>query len=118
LHDKTVQAAKVIAEKVGRTPKSTREHVQMQASCINISAICLVLNFILRAHDPVDEGLRSEHSTFANFIREESVNALQYFPLGSGYMPMSLVAVLSTSEETMEMKEVEGILGCYLMEHQ
>lgn len=114
LHEELSKTFNSITLGNDHSPKTLQQHVRMQGAYTIILSVGMLFNFILRAHDPSDATLSSDNSEIANKIATEASNATQYWPLGSSYMPLCLVAVLSTAKDPASRAQAESLLTSYL----
>ncbi|KAG9238509.1 hypothetical protein BJ875DRAFT_450939 [Amylocarpus encephaloides] len=88
-----------------------KEHTSWQAAYGLVNTLVLILGSILLIFDPYEIGLLEDMTTFTGEVIQLAKNTSQYRPLGSGYIPLCLVAAWAATCGTAEQAKVEGVLA-------
>ena len=95
LENRRVQMLDTVATQGPNPPFSDiRLHIRYQVACGTLLFLAILLNGVLRAFDPLDFELIHNTNSLCASALSLAEEANMYRPLGSGYVPMMLAAVM------------------------
>jgi hypothetical protein len=87
-----------------------KQHTAYQAAYGMANTFALIIGSILRIFDPSDYALVEDSERISEDVMELAENASQYRPVGSGYMPVCLIAAWAATYGTPKQAKVENTL--------
>lgn len=98
---------------IAQPSPTLRLFVRHQAAYGLVLTLAIVVNCIFRQFDPYNLELAEDSASFSEQVMALAKHASQYRPLGSGYIPMCLVAVWASTEDVSTRAKAEMMLAEY-----
>lgn len=88
-------------------------HCRVQAIYTIVSTLALLLNSLLRLFHPSNPSLETENAFLCEEIMTQAVLAFCYRPVGSAYMPLSLIVAWACTNNPAQLAQIECVLAEY-----
>ncbi|CAG8039320.1 unnamed protein product [Penicillium salamii] len=89
------------------------KHSQLQAAYTIVTTLAALLNTLLRLFNPSNSILESETTFFCDEVLTQAVLASCYRPMGSAYMPLSLIVAWACTNDIVQLAKIETVLADY-----
>ncbi|CAG8017805.1 unnamed protein product [Penicillium olsonii] len=89
------------------------KHSKLQAAYTIVSTLAVLLNTLLRLFNPSNPTLEQETAFFCEEILTQAQLAQCYRPMGSAYMPLSLVVAWASTNDIVQLARIEALLADY-----
>ncbi|KAJ5349574.1 hypothetical protein N7541_007301 [Penicillium brevicompactum] len=88
-------------------------HSRLQAAYTIVCTLSALLNTLLRLFNPANPSLEAECSFLCGEILIQGELACCYRPMGSAYMPLSLVVAWACTNDIVQLAKIESLLADY-----
>lgn len=88
-------------------------HSRLQAGYTIVCTLGVLLNTLLRLFNPANPSLESESAFLCDEILTQGTLACRYRPMGSAYMPLSLVVAWACTNDIVQLAKIEYLLADY-----